>query len=190
MVQADDGSLVAQAKAGDQEAFGALVTRHGRAMLALARAYFASEADAEDAVQDAVLRAFNALAKLEDNDRFAAWLARITVNTCLTTLTRRTDKVSLADFATTVEGRRRLRQTTLTPAALASQDEESELLKAAIGRLPEEQRVAVMLRYAEGMSYKEMARYLDVPLSTVRGRLYMAKLTLRELLGPLDTPDD
>ena len=190
MVEADDHSLVAEAKAGDQEAFGQLVTRHGRAMLALARAYFASEADAEDAVQDAVLRAFRALPKLEDNGRFAAWLARITVNTCLTTLSRRTDKVSLADFATTVKVHRRMRQTTLTPAALASKDEEAGELKAAIGRLPEEQRVAVMLRYTEGMSYSEMAKYLDVPLSTVRGRLYTAKLALRELLGPLDAPDD
>ncbi|MFC1806456.1 RNA polymerase sigma factor [Planctomycetota bacterium] len=190
MIEADDGSLVARARAGDREAFGALVTRHGRAMLALARAYFASEADAEDAVQEAVLRAFRALGKLEDDGRFAAWLARITVNTCLTTLSRRTEKLSLADFASTVKLHRRLRQTTLTPAALASRGEEAELLKAAIGRLPEEQRVAVMLRYAEGMSYNEMAEYLDVPPSTVRGRLYTAKLTLRELLGPLQTTDD
>jgi len=189
MVEAEDAELVARAKAGDREAFGSLVTRHGRAMLALARAYFASEADAEDAVQDAVLRAFGALGGLEDNNRFAAWLARITVNTCLTTLSARTDKVSLADFASTVKLHRRLRETSLTPAALASKGEEAELLKAAIGRLPDEQRLVVMLRYTEEMTYEEMAAYLDVPPATVRGRLYTAKLALRELLGPLQTPE-
>jgi RNA polymerase sigma-70 factor (ECF subfamily) len=185
MASADDAPLVARAKSGDREAFGSLVTRHGRAMLALARAYFASEADAEDAVQEAVLRAFRGLDKLASDERFAAWLARITVNTCRTILSGKTDKVSLADLASTVELRPRLRQTSLTPASLASKAEEAELLKAAIGRLPEEQRQVLMLRYAEDMSYDEIAAYLNVPTSTVRGRLYIAKAGLKALLGGL-----
>jgi RNA polymerase sigma-70 factor (ECF subfamily) len=189
MTEADDAALVKQAKAGDREAFGQLATRHGRAMLAIARAYFASEADAEDAVQDAVLKAFKALDQLQDDARFAAWLARITVNTCLNILAAQSDKLSLADFASTVEVHRRLRQTTLTPATLASKGEEAQLLKAAIGRLSEDQRVAVMLRYTEGMTYEETAEYLDVPASTVRGRLYTAKLALRDMLGALEIPE-
>ena len=116
-------------------------------MLAVARAYFASEADAEDAVQDAVVRAYRALDQLADGGRFAAWLARITVNTCLNILAARSDRVSLAQFASTVKLHRRLRGTTLTPASFASKGEEAELLKAAVGRLPEEQRVVLMLRY-------------------------------------------
>ncbi len=187
MADADDASLVARAKAGDREAFGFLVTRHGRAMLALAKAYFASEADAEDAVQEAVLRAFRALDKLASNERFAAWFARITVNTCRTILSGKTDKVSLADFATTARLHPRLRQTSLTPASLASKGEEAELLKIAVGRLPEEQRQVLMLRYAEDMSYEETAAYLNVPASTVRGRLHIAKAALKAQLGGLSS---
>jgi RNA polymerase sigma-70 factor (ECF subfamily) len=104
------------------------------------------------------------------------------VNTCLDTLRSRTDKVSLADFASTVELRRRVGPPPLTPAALASRNEEAEQLRAAIGRLPEAQRVVLMLRYVEDMAYDQIGAYLGVPASTVRGRLYTAKQALRALL--------
>jgi RNA polymerase sigma-70 factor (ECF subfamily) len=189
MSEVEDTDLVARAKDGDREAFGRLITRHGRAMLALARAYFASEADAEDAVQDAVVKAFRALAQLADNARFAAWMARTTVNTCLNILAARRNKLSLEQFASTVQLHRPLRETSLTPAALARRGEETDLLKAAIGRLPEDQRQALMLRYVEDMGYDDIAAYLDVPPSTVRGRLYTAKQTLKGLLDGLDIPE-
>ena len=189
MATADDRELVASARRGDTEAFGELVSRHERAMLAAARAYFASEADAEDAVQDALVKAFRSLDQLQDGARFAGWLMRITVNTCLDTLRSRTDKQSLADFATSIQVFPRLGQQPLTPATLASRSERSELLRAAIGRLPEDQRVVVMLHYGGDMSYEQMAEYLDVPPSTVQGRLRRAKQALCELLRPLGPAD-
>jgi RNA polymerase sigma-70 factor (ECF subfamily) len=188
MTGADDATLVTRAKSGDREAFGELVARHQRAMYAVSRAYFASEADADDAVQDAFVKAFQALDQLNSGSRFAAWMARITMNTCLDVLRARTDKQSLADFATSVPVRPRLGQPRLTPATLASRAEESELVRAAIGRLPEHQRVAIMLRYGGQLTYEQIADYLGVPVSTVDGRLYKAKRALRKMLGPLDSP--
>jgi RNA polymerase sigma factor (sigma-70 family) len=85
-------------------------------MLAIARAYFASEADAEDAVQDAVLKAFRALGQFADGTNFGAWFARITINTCLNVLRARTDKLSLPDFASTVQFRPRLGPARLQPS--------------------------------------------------------------------------
>ena len=61
-------------------------------------------------------------------------------------------------------------------------------LRAAIGFLPEDQRVALLLRYLEDMSYDQIAAYLDVPLSTVRGRLYKGKRALRKMLETLGVP--
>jgi RNA polymerase sigma-70 factor (ECF subfamily) len=185
-IAADDQSLVALARRGDTEAFGDLVSRHERAMLAVARAYFASEADAEDAVQDALVKAFRCLDQLRDGSRFSGWLTRITVNTCLDTLRSRTDKRSLADFATSIPLHPRLGQERFTPATLASRSERSERLRAAIGRLPEDQRVVVMLRYGEDMSYDQVADYLDVPPSTVQGRLRRAKRALKAVLSGRD----
>ena len=185
MATEDDRTLVSRARRGDTEAFGELVSRHERAMLAVARAYLVSIADAQDAVQDALVKAFRALDQLEDGRKFSGWLLRTTVNTCLNMIRSRTDKVSLADFATTVSIRSRVGQAILTPSTLASEAERSEQLQAAIGRLPEGQRIVVMLRYGEGMRYEQIADYLGVPLPTVQGRLRRAKSALREMLGAL-----
>jgi RNA polymerase sigma-70 factor (ECF subfamily) len=190
MTEPDDCTLVASARGGDTEAFGELVSRHERAMLAVARAYFASKADAEDAVQDAMVKAFRRLDQLRDGTRFSGWLMRITVNTCLDTLRSRTDKRSLADFATSVPLYPRLGQQQFTPATLASRSERAENLRVAIGRLPENQRVVIMLRYGQDMSHEQMAQYLDVPPSTVQGRLHRAKQALRTILSSSDAAQE
>ena len=185
MTAAEDHLLVTRARAGDREAFGALAERHGRAMLAIARAYFASEADAEDAVQEAFMKAFRALDDLHDEICFAAWVAQITRNSCLEILRTKSDKMSLADFATSVPLRPRQGRIALTPATLAGKGEEADLLRAAIGRLPEEQRLVIMLRYVEGLRYEQIAAYLDLPASTVRTRAHRAREALRGLLPTL-----
>jgi RNA polymerase sigma-70 factor (ECF subfamily) len=183
----DDATLTARAQGGDQEAFGELVARHQGAMFAIGRAYFASEADAEDAVQEAFLKAYQSLAQLNSQARFAAWVARITMNTCVDILRTRKDKRSLADFATSVPLRRLLGQQQLTPATLASHSEETEMLRAAIGRLPEPQRIVIMLRYGSDLTYDQIGEYLDLPVTTVDGRLHKAKLALRKMLKPLES---
>jgi RNA polymerase sigma-70 factor (ECF subfamily) len=183
----DDAVLVIQARAGDQEAFGQLVARHEKAMLAIARSYFASDADAEDAVQDAFVKAFQNLDQLETDSRFAAWLARITANISLNMIRSRSEKVSLAQFASTVQLHPRLGQTQFTPASLASKGERSDVVKAALGRLPEDLRVVLMLRFGEDMSYEQIAQYLDVTPSTVQGRLHRGKEALKAALNTLAT---
>lgn len=180
-----DADLVSRSRKGDCEAFGQLVVRHEQAMLAIARAYFAEEADAQDATQEAFLKAFEKLGQLKDDRRFGGWLAQIVVNTCRYVLRTRSDRVSLAAYSTSVELRPRQASPELTPAALAGKNEEAELVRAALGRLPENQRVAVMLRYAEHLSYDGIAAYLAVPVSTIRGRLYAAKRALAKELQAL-----
>ena len=157
-------------------------------MLAIARAYFASEADARDAAQEAFLKAFQQLGRVVHNERFAGWLTTITANTCRDTLRRKSDKVSLAEYSSTAQFRPRLGQDQFTPATLSSKREDVERTKVAIGRLPESQRIVVMLRYMEHMTYERIAAYLDVPPSTVRGRLARAKDALRQSLRHADTP--
>ena len=154
-------------------------------MLAVARGHFASAADAEDAVQDSLVKAFRALHQLRDDGKIARWLMRITINTCRNTLRTRTDKQSLADFATSVPLRQRLGQEQFTPATLASQAERTDQLRAAIGRLPEDERAVVMLRYGQDMTYAQVADYLDIPPTTVQSRLRRAKRALKEMLGSL-----
>lgn len=188
MAAPDDVRLVEQARAGSRQALGELVSRHEGAMLAIARSYFASEADVEDAVQEAFVKAYRKLSQLEAGSRFAGWLARITVNTCLDILKSKSEKVSLEQFATTVQLHPRLGQIQFTPATLASRGERSDLVKAAVGRLPEDLRVVVMLYFGEGMTYDQIAEYLDTTFSTVQGRLHRAKQALKKVLKGLHSP--
>ena len=181
----DDNGLVARARAGDQEAFGELVSRHDRAMHGIARAYFASEADAEDAVHDAFVKVFQSIGQLKADSRFAGWLTRIVVNTCIDILRSRSDRVSLPAFASSVQVSPRLGQERLTPATLAKKTEEAELVKAAVGCLPEGQRVVIMLRYAQDLSYEQIAAYLDIAESTLRTRVHRAKKALKDALDKL-----
>jgi len=181
----DDADLVGRAQQGDSAAFGELVKRHERAMLAIARSYFASDADARDAAQAAFLKAWRHLGRIRKPARFAAWLTRITARTCLDVLRTRPDRVSLAEFSSSVRLRPRVGTESLTPASLAGKREEAIYVKAAIGRLREHQRVVLMLRYAEDMSYADMAQYLSVRISTVRGRLEKAKKAMRRELALL-----
>lgn len=185
MGEADDATLVSRAQDGDAQAFGELVARHTRPMLAVARAYFACEPDAEDAVQDAFVRALRAIGQLDSPARFSGWLLRITVNTCMDILRSKSDRLSLTDFSSSILLLPRLGEHAATPATLAGEAERSELLKAAVGRLPEDLRVALMLRYGTDMSYRQMAAYLDVPETTVVGRLHRAKGAVRKILEPL-----
>jgi RNA polymerase sigma-70 factor (ECF subfamily) len=156
-------------------------------MLAIARSYFASEDSAEDAVQEAFVKAFQAIGQLEDGARFGGWMARITVTSCLDMLRSRTDRVSLADFASSVVLKPRIGEPPLTPASVLGRAEHVELLKAALGRLPEDQRVVLMLRYAEHMSYEQIADYMETNVSTVGVRLHRAKDALRIILKGLET---
>ena len=185
MASSCDDILVSRSRQGDRDAFGGLVSRHQSAMLAIARAYFASEADAQDAVQEAFVKGYQALGQLVAGERFAAWMARITVNTCLAALRANKEKVSLSEFATTVQLFPRVGHEPFTPATLAGNREHEALLRAAVGRLPEGQRMALLLRYLEDMSYEQIAEYLDVPVSTVRGRLHKAKRALKRMLQTL-----
>jgi RNA polymerase sigma-70 factor (ECF subfamily) len=93
--------------------------------------------------------------------------------------------MSLADFTSTVLCRPRQGRVALTPGTLASRGERAELLRAAIGRLSEDHRVVLMLRYTQDMRYEQIAAYLDVPATTVRSRLHKAKQALRKGLAPL-----
>jgi RNA polymerase sigma-70 factor (ECF subfamily) len=156
-------------------------------MFAIARSYFASEESAEDAVQDAFLKAFQAIGQLEDGSRFAGWVAKITMTTCIRALQARARPLSLADFASSASVTLRVGQRSLTPATLVSKAEHAELVKAALGRLPENQRVVLLLRYAENLSYDQIASYTECSLSTVRGRLYCARHALRHILKELET---
>jgi RNA polymerase sigma-70 factor, ECF subfamily len=171
-----DAAIVRQVLDGDTEAFGVLVARHQERCTRLAVHILGSREDAEDAVQETFLRAYRSLASYQERDRFTAWLVRILVNQCRTSLARqrrRAVEVPDWDWATAPGGIEE------HPADRAALREE---LDRALATLEPAQREAVVLKFAEELSYDEIATATGVSVSALKMRVQRACRRLRALL--------
>ena len=156
-----------------RETFTRAVRESGRSMFRAARSILDCDADAEDAVGEAVLRAWQSYGTLRKTDAARAWLVKIAVN-CAYDQRRRSAKITYLDD--------------LEPVAGAAEDPEPSDLWDAVLRLPEDHRVVVTLFYYEDMTVEQIAQTLDVAQGTVKSRLSRARKNLKELLreeGPL-----
>jgi RNA polymerase sigma-70 factor (ECF subfamily) len=169
-----DLALIQTILAGDAEAYSQLVDRHYDRCARIAMRILGNREDAEEALQDAFLRAFKALGEYEDRERFPAWLTRIVVNQCRTVLarTRRREAVFLDVDPLALD--------LATEAAPA--DGQWPELERALAQLPLEQREAVVLRYADDLTYEEMSRITGAGESALKMRVQRAFARLRALL--------
>ena len=161
--------LVEAARSGDHEAFEVLANGTADRCYAIARLILRDVDLAQDAVQEAFVRAWRGLPGLRDPDRFDAWLHRLVVNIC-------TDLI---------RSRKRLRaQVHLIELDVPSADETGSIadrdqLARGFRRLRPEQRAVVVLRYYLGLSIPEVADTLDIPVGTAKSRLHYAMEALR-----------
>ena len=174
MIDSSDRAIIQQVLSGDVEAYARLVDRHYARCARIAVRILGNREDAEEAIQDAFLRAFRALGDYEDRERFSAWLVRILVNQCRTMLAsaRRREAVfldvDLRELDLAIDG---------TSAAGVWPD-----LEHALARLPDDQREALVLKYADDMTYAEMARVTGAGESALKMRVQRAFARLRALL--------
>jgi RNA polymerase sigma-70 factor (ECF subfamily) len=174
MVDISDRIIIQRVLSGDVEAYARLVDRHYDRCARIAVRILGNREDAEEAIQDTFLRAFRALDSYEDRERLSAWLTRILVNQCRTVLarTRRREAV-FAD---------------VDPAGLelaAGGPADEGLwpnLEDALAALPEEQREALVLKYADDLTYEEMSRITGAGESALKMRVQRAFAKLRGLL--------
>ena len=150
-----------------REEFAAAVTENSRRMFRAARSVLDSDADAEDAVGQAVLQAWQSADRLRDKNAVRPWLVRIAVN-CAYALRRRQGRVLNLDD--------------LPQEPAAPEPPQYSELWDAVSALPRERRVAVTLFYYEDMSVEQIAKCLGVPKGTVKSRLSRARKQLKEML--------
>jgi RNA polymerase sigma-70 factor (ECF subfamily) len=185
----DEAALVARLRAGDDNAFEQLVRTQGGRMLAVARR-FLSEADAEDAVQDAFVSVSRSIGSFEGQARLSTWLHRIVVNAALMKL--RTRKRAAEDSIEDLLPRFLEDGHMTDPAAEwreSAQDalerrEVREWVRASIQRLPEPYRAVLLLRDVEDRDTAETASLLGISAGNVKVRLHRARQALRALLDP------
>jgi len=172
--------LLREAQAGDERAFGALIRRYERRALSVARRLVGNREDALDATQDALLRLFRFINRVDGERDFGAWVYRIVVNASMDLLERRQRQAgALQDIKATLEPE----DLYVTPAAESAM--EGQRVGAAVANviaaLPPKERAALILRDVEGLSTREVARMLGSSEATVRSQICAARSKLRAM---------
>jgi RNA polymerase sigma-70 factor (ECF subfamily) len=172
-----DHKLLVRARAGDREAFDAIVIDRGEFLFRTALAILGSEADARDATQETLVNAWRKLGTLRDLDRFDAWLGRTLVNQCRMALRhrRRVRELPMTDETARFAWPGRAAE---TPGGTESTD-----FDRAFERLNAEQRAMLVLHHLHGYGVAEIGAWLGIPTGTVKWRLSRARAALRRELG-------
>jgi RNA polymerase sigma-70 factor (ECF subfamily) len=171
--EAEDRDLIAKARKGNVEAYNLLISRWEKRVFNYLLRLVSNREDALDVSQEVFLKAYQSLPKLDDPDRFGAWLFRIAHNEAFSLLRRRKPEGEMP-----LEKGHPVRGAELLPIEL------SMAVERALGRLTEDQREAVLLKVYQGFKFEEMAEILSCPVSTVKSRLYTALDLLKATLAP------
>ena len=183
-----DKELVLRVQQGDKSAYDLLVIKYQHKIIQLVNRYVKDPSEAQDVAQETFIKAYRALGNFRGDSAFYTWLYRIAINTAKNYLVARTrrsfdSQVDVQD-AEQIENAPQL-QGMETPERLLLNEEIVEVIKTAIDKLPEEMRIAIMLREFEGMSYEEIALAMDCPVGTVRSRIFRAREAIDNKLTPL-----
>lgn len=170
-----DEQIVERALTGDAEAFGEIVQRWERRIFALAFGMLGREEEARDATQETFLAAFRNLRAFRGDAKVSSWLHRIAVNQCITRQRRAKvrnesaleteEEKNAASFAAPISS---------SPVGVVEGRETTAAVRLAVNSLPLELRQVVVMKEFEELTFKEIADALDLPLSTVKSRLYTA----------------
>ena len=183
-----DAELVRSVRGGDRSAFNQLVLKYRRRVMGVAARMLEDRADAEDLAQDVFVRIFRSLGDFKGEALFSTWLYRITANACLN---RRKKQQRERRLKEDIDGLEPLRLDPFAnPHVLLERKQLKALLERIIQALPEEQRIVLVLRDLEGLSYEEIADCLGVELGTVRSRLHRARAEAQARIKALCPPGD
>ena len=184
MTDETDAGLVARVRRGDRAAAGRLAERYLRGCRAVALAILGEPSDADDVCQDAFVAAIERIDDCRRPDRFGAWLLQIVRNRARDHLRAGAGRTVVPIDAEEMEAGG------ASPAEGAERGELRGRLLAALERLPEDRREVVLLHDLEGWTHREIAERMEIPPGTVRSHLHHARRRLRELLGPLNDPEE
>ncbi len=183
-----DGELVRRVREGERAAFNQLVLKYRSRVMGIAARMLGDRAEAEDLAQDVFVKAYHSLGDFHGEAQFATWLYRITANSCLNYRKKRqrerqfkTDLTDLAPLGSNGAS---------SPHAVLERRQLKEQLEKSIRALPEDQRIVLILRDLQGLSYENIAACLGIELGTVRSRLHRARMEVQANFKMLCSPDE
>jgi RNA polymerase sigma-70 factor (ECF subfamily) len=183
-----DQELVERVQNGEKAAFDILVRKYEHKLANVISRYIHDQSEVLDVAQDAFIKAYRALPNFRGDSAFYTWLYRIAINTAknhLVAASRRPPKNDIdAQEAEQFEAGSGLKEYA-TPERLALRSELAGTIQDAMEELPEELRVAIVLRELEGLSYEEIASAMECPIGTVRSRIFRARDAIDKQIRPL-----
>jgi RNA polymerase sigma-70 factor (ECF subfamily) len=184
-IDTEETELVVRARRKDASAVALIVQQQNQRLYRIARSILRDDTEAEDALQEAYIRAFTGLGSFRGDSRLGTWLARIVMNEALGRLRRRKPTVDFDTFAKTHEGSAEIirfpaANHELDPETSMAQREIRALLERAIDALPEAFRTVLVARLIEGMSIEETAELIGIRPETVKTRLHRARRLLKD----------
>ena len=175
----NEEKLIARAAKGDAPAFNELLGAHEKKMYAVCLRMCGNHEDAQDCLQEEMLRVYRAISGFRGQSTFSTWLYRVTMNTCLDELRRKKNKQT-----TSLDGLLDAGWSPAdnydTPERHAVNSERRREIRRIITELPEDMRAAVVLRDIQGFSYDEIAVMLDANVGTIKSRISRGREKLRE----------
>lgn len=182
----DERSMAADIARGDRPAFECLMRRYNSRLYRLARATLRDRTEAEDALQDAYIRAYQSIGQFRGEASLATWLSRLVLNECLARLrrdARRRNVIAIVSPNTPIESPPMFEREIESPDKALGRAQMRALLERKVDELPENFRLVFVLRSVQELSVDETADSLGIPEETVRSRHFRAKSMLRESLA-------
>ena len=178
--------LLTKARKGDVNAFEMLIMEHERKAYNIVYRFLKNPEDAEDITQEAFLRAFRNIKKFKGQSSFSTWLYRIINNTCIDFVRSKQNKnVDSIDKTIRYEGEElelQIPSDENDPVETVETIEISELMKSMLDQLPDDQKMALVLRDIQGFSYQEIVDITGVGMGTVKSRINRGRIALKELI--------
>ena len=181
-----DEQLIELAASNEPEAFGEIVKRWERKIFALCFGMLGREDEARDAAQESFIAAYRNVANFRGEAKVSSWLHRIAVNQCLTIKRRaKTRSEEFLDEESAGEEQLFVAPINLSPARTTEQKERFDIVRQAVNSLPVDLRQVIVMKEFEDMTFQEISDTLELPLSTVKSRVYTALRQLRMKLERL-----
>lgn len=176
-MELSDYELIQKILAGDGELFSELVSRYKKLIYSVVFNMMHDKEEVTDISQEVFIRIYKALDKYNPEYKFSTWSVKIATNYCLDILRKKkVEQVPIDDIS-------HMPNTKDTPESAYLQKEQSRIIKEAIDELPEKYRMPIILFHQNGLSYEEITKILNEPMTIIKNRLYRARLLLKDKLS-------
>ena len=177
-----DSELIERIRGGEKHIYASLIDRHKDQAMTLAMRILKNREDAEEAAQDAFVRAYYALGKFEGASSFSTWLYRIVYNVCLTRVSRRREEILQIEYDDEIDHKERASATWWSSLASLEQKDMISVIKGIIDAMPAKYSSILSLFYFQELTYEEIVEVTRLPLGTVKVQLFRARTMLHRQL--------